>query len=233
MFRDARHSCAISALFISILALAISVSSLNERDDTIVLAARVTPAVVAIECKVPSEESPFLVSQDGSGVIVDSSGVVVTNFHIVKQAMSIKVTLYNGQSVPARVVGTDKTADLAVLRLVGVSRLPYLPIGRAEALRVGQRVVSLGNAHNLGASGEPSLTLGVLGGKHRRFGKSEWYEMDAQIYPGNSGGPVCDMSGEVVGINVALSSHMKSFFVPLDAERRDILRGISGGVIGG
>lgn len=234
MHRNIGHLCAFYALLVSVLALAVSVSSaLRHPEDLVALASKVAPAVVAIECRIASGESLFPTTRRGSGVIVGPSGAVVTNFHVVKGAVSIKVTLYSGLSVPARLVGADEVNDIAVLRLAGVSRLPFLCVGRAEDLRVGQRVIALGNAHGLGDSGEPSLTVGIVSGKHRRLMGQEWYEMDAQIYPGNSGGPVCNMSGEVVGINVAISSHLKPFFVPFDAERRAVLQDVSGGLIGG
>lgn len=221
-------------LSIALLALAISISSARRPEDIVALATRVIPPVVAIECQLaPNRTNPLRVctKSRGSGVIVDPSGLVVTNFHVVRTAVSIKVTLHNGMSVPATLVGKDANADLAVLRLVGVSNLPYLRIGRAEELSVGQRVIAIGNAYGFGAGGEPSLTAGVVSGKHRRVMGQKWYEMDAQIYPGNSGGPVCDMLGEVVGISVAISSHLKPFFVPLDRDRRAVLRDISGGLI--
>lgn len=208
------------------LAFAISVSTAIRQPDVVALAAKISPAVVAIECLFMRHESPFPTQVGGSGVIVDSSGVVVTNFHVVNGATAIKVTLHNGRTVPATLVGANKAADLAVLRLVGVSNLPYLHIGRAEDLQVGQQVVALGNPHSLGVSGEPSLSAGVISGKHRRVMGSMWYGMDAQIYPGSSGGPVCDMSGNVVGISVGISSHLKPFFVPFDAERRAVLQDI-------
>lgn len=225
-----------ATLLTAVLAVVIStLAALQRPDDLVGLASRVAPAVVAIECRLPPEEggSPLAppAKSGGSGVVVDPSGLVVTNFHVVRAAVSIKVTLHSGMSVPATLVGSDEAADLAVLRLAGASRLPYLRIGAAEGLEVGQRVIALGNAHGLGATGEPSLTAGVVSGKHRWVMGREWYEMDAQIYPGNSGGPVCDMSGEVVGISVAISSHLKPFFVPLDARRRAVLRDISGGLI--
>lgn len=233
MVRENRHSCT-AALLVALAALAFGVSAPRRpADDLIALAAMVSPAVVAVECRTAGP-GPFGMSAAtlGSGVIVDPSGLVVTSLHVVRGALSIRVTLHSGMSVPATLVGGDAAADLAVLRLVGVSGLPHLRIGRAEGLRIGQRVVSLGNAHGLGASGEPSMTSGIVSGRRRRVMGLERYEMDAQIYPGSSGGPVCDMSGDVVGISVALSSHLKPFFVPLDAARRAALRDMSGGLIG-
>jgi len=228
----APYSRAIPTL-VAAIALAVSLS-VPRPADIAALAAATAPAVVAVQCRMAPDPSAPLAPpavSGGSGVIVDPSGLVVTNFHVVRSAASIRVTLHSGMSVPATLVGSDEAADLAVLRLIGVSGLPYLRFGSAEGLEVGQRVIALGNAHNLGAGGEPSVTAGIVSGKHRRVMGQEWYEMDAQIYPGNSGGPVCDMRGDIVGISVAISSHMKPFFVPMDAARRDALRDISGGLI--
>lgn len=237
MVRENRHSCT-AALLVALAALAFGVSSVHPPPpDLVALAALTAPAVVAVECRIAPEGpdpsgamSPAMSA--GSGVVVDPSGLVVTNFHVVRGALSIRVTLHSGMSVPATLVGGDEATDLAVLRLAGVSGLPHLRIGRAEGLRIGQRVVALGNAHGFGASGEPSMTSGIVSGTRRWVLGLECYEMDAQIYPGSSGGPVCDMSGEVVGISVALSSHLKPFFVPLDAGRRAALRDMSAGLIG-
>jgi S1-C subfamily serine protease len=203
----------------------------------------VASASVAIECQKmsPIEDAetgaPSLVPirDRGSGVIVSEDGLIVTNHHIVAGAIdgSVVVTLYNGERTSARVVGSDASADLAVLK-VRTRRLPFLRIGRGEDLRRGQRVISLGNGSGLGRNGDLAVTAGVISGVRRDIVPgSAWCEMDAHIYPGCSGGPVCDMSGRVVGINVAMNNFLKPFFIPLDAANRAALSKMSGGRIGG
>jgi len=202
----------------------------------------VASASVAIECQKMSlvEDAETGISSlvpirgYGSGVIVSEDGLIVTNRHVVADAISVVVTLYNGEKVAARVLESDASADLAVLK-VRMRHLPFLRIGRAEDLRRGQRVVSLGNGHGLGRNGDLAVTAGVISGVRRNVDRigiapnGPWYEMDAPIYPGCSGGPVCDMSGRVVGINVAMSNFLKPFFIPLDAANRAVLSKISGG----
>lgn len=198
----------------------------------------ISPAVVAVECvvlvAVEDEDAGvtrLVPSQSGgSGVIVSPDGLVVTNHHVARDAVAITVVLYSGERVAATLVGSNEEADLAVLKLPR-SALPFLPLGKAEELSLGQRIVSMGNGHGLGRSGDLSVTVGVVSGLSRRIAGYLWYEMDAPIYPGCSGGPVCDLSGAVVGINVALSSHLKPFFIPMDRANRDVIRGISGGRI--
>jgi len=201
------------------------------------LAARIAPAVVAIECDVmvpmPDPEAGATVMVPakvaGSGVLVSSDGLLVTNHHVVDGAVSITVTLYNGVRVPARLLGSSESVDLAVLEIPG-TRLPHLRIGAAESLKVGQAIVSMGNGHGLGRNGDTSLTSGVVSGLRRAMRPgSVWYEMDAPIYPGCSGGPVCDTAGRVVGINVAVSNFLKPFFIPLDAANRAVLHELSDG----
>lgn len=201
----------------------------------------VAPASVAIECQkmLPIEDVEAGISLlvpiqvRGSGVIVSEDGLIVTNHHIVAGAVddSIVVTLYNGERAVVQVVGSDAASDIAVLK-VRMKRLPFLRIGMAENLRRGQRVISLGNGGALGRNGDLAVTAGVISGVRRSIAPGrQWYEMDAHIYPGCSGGPVCDMSGQVIGINVATDNFLKPFFIPLDAANRAALSKISGGRI--
>jgi len=219
--------------------VAAAVISAPHGDPIPALAAKISPAVVAVECdiliEVTDEEAgttmllPAVAA--GSGVIVTGDGLIVTNHHVVEDAISIHVTLYNGTRAQARLLGSDPDADLAVLEIAG-SGYPHLPAGGADSLALGQSVVSMGNGHGLGRNGDLSLTAGVVSGLRRPVGSGRvWYEMDAPIYPGCSGGPVCDMSGRVVGINVAVSSFLKPFFIPLDRANMEVLRRLSSGRI--
>jgi len=236
-----RHGwCNLTALAaLALLVACVCVFRAGNNDEIAGLVDSVAPASVAIECQkmLPIEDAEtgmsllVPVKDRGSGVIVSEDGLIVTNHHIVAGAIddSVVVTLYNGEKVAARVVGSDASADLAVLK-VRMRRLPFLRIGRAEDLRRGQRVISLGNGSGLGRNGDLAVAAGVISGVRRSVAPgSQWCEMDAHIYPGCSGGPVCDMSGRVVGINVALNNFLKPFFIPLDAANRAVLSKISGG----
>lgn len=193
------------------------------------LAAEVAPAVVAVECVAPlpdGAERQF----GGSATVVSPDGLLVTNYHVVAGASSIFVTFYNGEKVAARLVGADKSIDVAVLS-VARRGLPSLAIGDADRLIMGQQVISVGNGHGLGSGGDLSVTVGIVSALNRAVMDAVWFETDAGVYPGCSGGPVCDMDGKVVGINVAASSRMKGFFIPFNARVRQSIGEISGGRI--
>jgi serine protease Do len=147
---------------------------------------------------------------EGTGFIIDSSGVVVTNFHVVEGAFEITVISADGRRFEARAIGADENADLAVLR-VDATGLPSVELGDSDGLRLGETVVALGFA--LGLEGGPSVTSGIVSalGRTIRAGgagtPTRTYEdviqTDAAINPGNSGGPLVDLQGRVVGINTA------------------------------
>lgn len=149
--------------------------------------ARVLPAVVRVVAPGGS----------GSGVIVDSDGLVVTNEHVVERTRSVEVRLRDGRSLRATVVQRDAEADLATLRLEE-SGLPTAPLGDADRLALGEPLMAIGYA--LGFRGDPSITRGVFSGL-RTGPRAEYVQTDAAINPGNSGGPLVSLRGEVVGIN--------------------------------
>jgi S1-C subfamily serine protease len=141
----------------------------------------------------------------GSGVIVDAGrGLVVTNFHVVANASLVEVGLRDKRAFPARVLGVDPDADLAVLRIAGKD-LPSLPLGDSSKIAVGDHVVAIGNPFGLGQT----VTAGIVSATDRALGEGSarrFIQTDAPINPGNSGGPLIDMHGEVIGINSALFS---------------------------
>jgi S1-C subfamily serine protease len=146
----------------------------------------------------------------GSGFVYDTEGHIVTNYHVVENAEELLVTLSDGQTYEAEVVGSDATNDLAVLRVVGAKELPEpLTIGDSESLEVGQFVLAIGNPFGL----EQTLTTGVVSALGRviespednRF-IGEAIQTDAAINPGNSGGPLLDLSGRVIGVNSQIIS---------------------------
>lgn len=140
----------------------------------------------------------------GSGVIVDPSGVILTNNHVVAGGGKIMVRLHDGREFEATDVKTDPRTDLAVVR-INASDLPAAQLGDSETLEVGDWVIAVGNPFGL----EETVTAGIISAKGRGIGimaREEFLQTDAAINPGNSGGPLVNLHGEVVGINTAISS---------------------------
>jgi serine protease Do len=140
----------------------------------------------------------------GSGVIVDPSGVALTNAHVVEKASEIEVITLDGSKHKAKVVGLDKKTDLAVLRLDdGKSSFKYARLGDSEKAQVGDWVIAVGSPFGLQAT----VTAGIISAKARQIGAGpfdDFLQTDAAINPGNSGGPLVNMQGEVIGINTAI-----------------------------
>lgn len=188
---------------------------------------RVNPSVVSIEVVVdvnngnglvpegpplpeaPGEEfGPFNPRGEGSGFVYDSDGHIITNNHVVAEAVAIFVTFYNGLELPAEIVGLDPDSDLAVIKVSAPDDL-LIPVEWAdsEAIAIGQRAVAIGNPFGL----EGSLTTGIVSGVGRdlislnqSFRIPEIIQTDAAINPGNSGGPLLNSRGEVIGVNSAI-----------------------------
>jgi len=167
-------------------------------------------------------------TSSGSGFIIDSRGLVVTNQHVVAGHQTLIVTLYDGSHYRGRVIGTDPELDLAVLQFDPQGReLTTIPRGDSEALQVGQKVVALGNPFGL----DGTLTTGVVSALNRPielpsgFLVRDLIQTDAAINPGNSGGPLLDRQGRVIGVNTLIISPSSAsagigFAVPIDAAAR-------------
>ena len=199
------------------------------------LAERVLPAVVSIQ--VTSRETapelrgtPFergrrgqLVQGAGSGFIIEPTGVVVTNGHVVGNATRVTVTTQDGTDYPARVMGVDELTDIALLRITPRGPLAAVSLGVSANMRVGQWVMAAGNPFGLGGS----ITSGIISARGRDIGQGpfdDFIQTDAPINPGNSGGPLFSMQGEVIGINTAIYSPSGAsagigFAVPSDLAR--------------
>lgn len=142
----------------------------------------------------------------GSGVIIDDRGYIITNNHVVEGAESIAVTIPDGRSFDATIVGTDPLTDLAVIKIAG-DDLPTASFGDSDSLFPGEWVVAIGNA--LGLAGGPTVTVGVVSAVGRTIQEQtgvtlyDVIQTDAAINPGNSGGPLVNLKGEVIGINTA------------------------------
>jgi serine protease Do len=158
----------------------------------------------------------------GSGVIIDPSGVALTNAHVVEGSGQIEVTMLDGTKYPAKVVGSDRKTDLAVIRLQANGKtFPHLALGDSDAVKVGDWVIAVGSPFGLNAT----VTSGIVSAKARQIGAGpydDFLQTDAAINPGNSGGPLVNMRGEVVGINTAIvrGGSGIGFAIPANMARR-------------
>jgi S1-C subfamily serine protease len=169
------------------------------------------PSVVNVTSTIVSENffsQPVPQQAVGSGFIYDNQGHIVTNYHVIEHAQEVVVTLRSGKNYQAKVVGTDPSTDLAVLKIQGAQLPPPLKLGNSDRVQVGQFVVALGNPFGL----SHTLTFGVISAKGRIIRSpngqfvGEALQTDAPINPGNSGGPLITLGGEVVGINSQIIS---------------------------
>jgi S1-C subfamily serine protease len=155
--------------------------------------AKVEPGVVSIHTNLGA----------GTGMILTADGEVLTNYHVVQGASSIKVTLFNETSGrTATVKGFDQSNDVAVLQIAGASGLPTVQLGNSDSVQVGDDVIAVGNALNL--VGGPTVTEGIISAKGRTVdptAPTNLLQTDAAINPGNSGGPLVNADGQVVGMN--------------------------------
>jgi serine protease Do len=153
----------------------------------------------------PGDDQNRLVSGMGSGFIVDASGIIVTNNHVIENAESIRVHLHDGRDLKAELVGRDAKADVAVVRIKSDVALPAVKFGDSSNLRIGEWVMAIGNPFGLGGS----VSLGIVSARNRNINAGpydDFIQTDAAINKGNSGGPLFDMHGNVMGMNTAIFS---------------------------
>ncbi|HEY1598645.1 MAG TPA: trypsin-like peptidase domain-containing protein [Pirellulales bacterium] len=177
----------------------------------------------------------------GSGSVLDKSGHILTNYHVVEGADAIEVSLFNGRSFPAKLVGADPSSDLCVLKIEATADMLFpVVIGDSTQLKVGQRVFAIGNPFGL----ERTLTTGIVSSLNRtlpirnHLRLRSIIQIDAAINPGNSGGPLLDSHGRLIGMNTAIASKTGqstgvgfaipastiSLFVPQLIEKRRVVR---------
>ena len=162
----------------------------------------------------------------GSGVIFQSDGLILTNAHVVEGTERVNVGLQNGKRVEGRVVGRDRLTDLAVVRLSGSGPWPVAPMGNSDNLQVGDWAIAVGNPYGL----DNTVTLGIVSSLNRNARKLgimdkrlDLIQTDAAINPGNSGGPLLNASGEVVGINTLVRTGPGAglgFAIPINRARQ-------------
>jgi S1-C subfamily serine protease len=165
----------------------------------------------------------FPVEGVGSGVIIDEKGYILTNNHVIDDAERLKVTLPDGKVLRGKVVGSDETTDLAVLKVESEQSLPATQLGNSDNLKTGQIVIAIGNP--FGLTGGPTVSAGIVSSLNRsiqtRSGVLELIQTDAAINPGNSGGPLVNTKGEVIAINTANMPYAQGigFAVPINTAK--------------
>jgi S1-C subfamily serine protease len=198
-----------------------------EREESAIIRVvqQVRPAVVNINVRA-SIATPFGVNPQegqGSGVIVRPDGLILTNNHVVQGAQEITVTLLSGRSLKGKVLGGDRFADLAVVKVESPQPLPAVEMGASGALQVGQTAIAIGNPFGLGST----VTVGVISAVNRSIQASPDFvienlvQTDAAINPGNSGGALLDAAGRLIGINTAIVRDAQGigFAIPVDYAR--------------
>ncbi|CAN5505344.1 N/A [soil metagenome] len=185
--------------------------------DVSALIKQVLPSVVSIHVTLSGQ------SAAGTGFVISKDGEIVTNAHVVADATAIDVKFSDGNSVSAKILGIDKTDDLAVIK-VDRSDLIALPLGSSGSLSVGEEVVAIGNALDL--TGGPTATEGIVSALNRSIDTSTEHlnhllQTDAAINPGNSGGPLLTLDGKVVGISSARSTDAQNigFAIAIDTAK--------------
>src|SRR6202163_4827815 len=152
-----------------------------------------------------SDQAPHRVNSLGSGFIIDATGFVVTNNHVIADADEINVILNDGTKLTAQLVGKDSKSDLALLRVHTDKPLKAVAFGDSDKLRLGEWVIAIGNPFSLGGT----VTAGIVSARNRDINSGpydNYIQTDAAINRGNSGGPLFNLNGEVIGINTAIIS---------------------------
>ena len=160
----------------------------------------------------PRNPSPAVSA--GSGVIISDDGYIVTNNHVIANSSKVEITLHDKRTLEAKVIGTDPSTDLALLK-VDEKGLPYIPYGNSDEVKIGEWVLAVGNPFNLTST----VTAGIVSAKARnisilpdqQFPIESFIQTDAAVNPGNSGGALVDTEGSLIGINTAIASRTGSF----------------------
>jgi Do/DeqQ family serine protease len=213
------------------------------------IAERVGPAVVNVDTvRMVTQQSPFgndpiferffgeqfkeysrTIPQKGtgSGFIINKEGYILTNEHVVHRADEIKVTMADGREFTGKVIGSDQTSDLAIVKIESDNNLPMVELGDSEDLRVGEIVIAIGNPYGL----QQTVTMGVVSAKGRNIPAGiagqvyrNFIQTDTAINPGNSGGPLLNTKGEVIGVNTAIIPYAQGigFAIPINTAKRNI-----------
>ena len=192
---------------------------LNEELRIIDIVKTISPAVVAVTSYDGNGKKQGL----ASGIIVSTDGEILTNNHVVSAGSKLKVTLADGRELEATNLGGDPLIDLAIIK-IPLTGLKIAPLGDSDRLQVGQTAIAIGNPYGF----ERTVTVGVVSALGRSIpgggaSLSNLIQTDAKIYPGNSGGPLLDSSGKVIGVNTAVvggEAGVLGFAIPINTARR-------------
>lgn len=148
----------------------------------------------------------------GSGVIISPDGYIITNNHVIENATKLEITLNNNEIYEAKLIGTDTTTDIALLKIDGKEDFPYLPFGDSNSIQLGEWVLAVGNPFNLNST----VTAGIVSAKARNLNNfnsspSSFIQTDAAVNRGNSGGALVNANGDLIGINTAITSETGSY----------------------
>lgn len=174
---------------------------------------RIHKGVVNITTKSSRTDALFLIEHQsegmGSGSVIDKTGHILTNYHVIAKSQNVSVTLFNGDVFEAKVIGVDPQNDIAIIKIEAPEADLYpIPMGDSSKLKVGMRVLAIGNPFEL----ERTLTTGIVSSLNRSLQvQDDWtiksiIQIDAAINPGNSGGPLLDLHGQLIGMNTAIAS---------------------------
>jgi serine protease Do len=150
------------------------------------------------------ENAPRRSEALGSGFVISEDGFIVTNNHVIDKADEIQIEFFSGKKLPAKLIGTDPKTDIALLKVESETPLPFVPFGNSDLMRVGDWVVAMGNPLGQGFS----VSAGIVSARNRALSGTydDYLQTDAAINKGNSGGPLFNMDGQVVGVNTAILS---------------------------
>ncbi|MFK7906013.1 MAG: S1C family serine protease [Chitinophagales bacterium] len=199
------------------------------------VAAKTTPCVVHIKTTTPNSNNSLgdvwggsgNGGSSGSGVIISQDGYIVTNYHVIEGSNSIEVILNNRRNLNAKVIGTDPSTDLAVIRIESTN-LNYIAFGDSDKLQVGEWVMAVGNPFNLAST----VTTGIVSAKARNINILDdnlaiesFVQTDAAVNPGNSGGALVNLTGQLIGVNTAIATPTGyyagyAFAVPVNIVRK-------------
>lgn len=194
------------SLFVALLFTSISFAQYERKTAIVEAVNKSRDGVVAIKVKTSNGKSSV-----GSGIVVDSDGYILTNYHVVKDASEVKVTLHDDKEVVGEVIGTVSKSDLAIVKVDSSTKINKIRFAKDDDVMVGETVIAIGNPYGF----KHTVSIGIVSGLNREIPGPKGNAMtgiiqhSADINPGNSGGPLLNINGELIGMNVAMREGAK------------------------